>query len=192
MKSKNKSQNKKRGDFFHIFIIGQRLPPLNARSKIRAMKSNLTTLCYLEREEKWLMLHRDAKKNDINEGKWIGVGGHFEKEESPDECLLREVKEETGYTLNSFTFRGIVTFVSDNTQTEYMHIFTSNDFSGNEIRCTEGTLQWIEKDKIESLNVWEGDRIFLEMLKKNEPFFSLKLVYKNGFLSEKFLNGKAI
>lgn len=156
------------------------------------MKSNLTTLCYLEREEKWLMLHRDAKKNDINEGKWIGVGGHFEKEESPDECLLREVKEETGYTLNSFTFRGIVTFVSDNTQTEYMHIFTSNDFSGNEIRCTEGTLQWIEKDKIESLNVWEGDRIFLEMLKKNEPFFSLKLVYKNGFLSEKFLNGKAI
>ena len=156
------------------------------------MKSNLTTLCYLEREEKWLMLHRDAKKNDINEGKWIGVGGHFEKDESPDECLLREVKEETGYTLNSFIFRGIVTFVSDNTQTEYMHIFTSNDFSGNEIRCTEGTLQWIEKDKIESLNLWEGDRIFLKMLKKNEPFFSLKLVYKNGFLSEKFLNGKAI
>lgn len=155
------------------------------------MKSNLTTLCYLERDGKWLMLHRDAKKNDVNEGKWIGVGGHFEQNESPEECLIREVKEETGYTLESWKFCGIVTFV-DGDFSEYMHIFTSDKFSNDEINCTEGTLKWIPIDEVESLNLWEGDRIFLKLIKNKNPFFSLKLVYKNGNLVEKILNGRKI
>ncbi len=138
------------------------------------------------------MLCRDSKKNDINHGKWIGVGGHFEKGESPEDCLFREVKEETGYEILSAKFRGIVTFISDNDDAEYMHIFTSDDFTGNEISCDEGTLKWICKNDIKNLNLWEGDKIFLDLLFKNAPFFSLKLVYKNGSLIESRLNGKIL
>ena len=156
------------------------------------MKSQLTTLCYLEKDDSYLMLHRVTKKNDINHDKWIGVGGHFEHAESPEDCLKREVMEETGLSLGSFEFRGIVTFVSDDSEAEYMHLFTSNDFSGTIIDCDEGKLEWVPIDKIDSLELWEGDRIFLRLLKEKAPFFSLKLVYKNGVLVQKELDGKAI
>lgn len=156
------------------------------------MKSQLTTLCYLEKDNCYLMLHRISKKNDINRDKWIGVGGHFEHAESPEDCLKREIKEETGFTLNSFEFRGIVTFISDNDPAEYMCLYTSKDFSGEIIDCDEGKLEWVPIDKIESLNLWEGDKIFLRLLKEKVPFFSLKLVYKNGTLVHKELNGKLI
>ena len=154
------------------------------------MKSQLTTLCYIEENEKYLMLHRTKKDNDENHDKWIGVGGHFEKGESPEECLVREVKEETGLTLHSFDFRGIVTFVSDENPAEYMCLFTSKDFSGEMIQCNEGQLEWVDKSDVTNLNLWEGDRLFLELLTRDVPFFSMKLVYKNGRLVEKMLDGK--
>lgn len=154
------------------------------------MKSQLTTLCYIEKNECYLMLHRVSKKNDINHDKWIGVGGHFEFGESPEDCLVREVKEETGLVLNSFDFRGIVTFISDDDPAEYMCLYTSNDFSGKLIECDEGNLEWVKKSDFRSLNLWEGDFIFLDLIEKKEPFFSLKLIYKNGNLTESFLNGK--
>ena len=154
------------------------------------MKSQLTTLCYIEENEKYLMLHRTKKDNDENHDKWIGVGGHFEKGESPEECLVREVKEETGLTLHSFDFRGIVTFVSDENPAEYMCLFTSKDFSGEMIQCNEGQLEWVDKSEVTNLNLWEGDRLFLELLTRDVPFFSMKLVYKNGRLVEKILDGK--
>lgn len=156
------------------------------------MKSQLTTLCYIEKDEKYLMLHRISKENDENQGKWIGVGGHFEHQESPEDCLLREVKEETGLTLNNFFFRGIVTFDSDDNPAEYMHLYTSTDFSGSLIQCDEGVLEWVQKDKISSLNLWEGDRVFLDLLTKDVPFFSLKLIYKSGKLVKKILDGREI
>ena len=140
------------------------------------MKSSNTTLCYIRKNDKFLMLHRISKKNDINKGKWIGVGGHFEEGESPDDCLIREVKEETGYILNSYLLRGIVTFNTPSL-TEYMFLYTSDDFSGSLIDCDEGKLEWIEINKINELNLWDGDRIFLELLVNNAPFFSLKLTY---------------
>lgn len=136
------------------------------------------------------MLHRVSKKNDINHDKWIGVGGHFEFGESPEDCLVREVKEETGLVLNSFDFRGIVTFISDDEPAEYMCLYTSNDFSGNLIECDEGNLEWVKKSDFRRLNLWEGDFIFLDLIEKKEPFFSIKLIYKNGNLTESFLNGK--
>lgn len=153
--------------------------------------AKLSTLCYIERDGKYLMLHRTVKKNDVNEGKWIGVGGHFEADESPEECLLREVKEETGYTLTSYRFRGIVTFISGNGVTEYMSLFTADGFEGEPIPCDEGELAWIEKEKIWDLNLWEGDIIFLHLLEETREFFSLKLVYDgHDKLIEAILNGK--
>ncbi|ETP73730.1 ADP-ribose pyrophosphatase [Lachnospiraceae bacterium JC7] len=137
----------------------------------------LTTLCYIENDEQYLMLHRTKKKNDLNEGKWIGVGGKFEKDESPEECLLREVREETGYTLTSWRYRGIVTFISGRAETEYMHLFTADGFTGNQVVCNEGELKWIDKKEVSGLNVWPGDRIFLRLLLERDSFFSLKLVY---------------
>lgn len=152
----------------------------------------LTTLCYIECGGKILMLCRNKKKNDANEGKWIGVGGGFEKNESPEECLCREVLEETGLTLSYWRFRGIVTFVSDKYETEYMHLFTADGFSGKLSECPEGELAWIPVEKIEELPLWEGDRVFLRLLRKNEPFFSLKLSYTGDKLSDVTLNGKAM
>lgn len=148
------------------------------------MRSQLTTLCYIEKDGCFLMLHRISKKNDINKDKWIGVGGHFEHGESPEDCLLREVKEETGLTLNSFEFRGFITFVSDDDPAEYMCLYTSSDFSGEMIECDEGKLEWVPKSSIEDLNLWEGDKIFLNKIKEPCPFFTLKLVYRNGKLIE--------
>jgi len=138
------------------------------------------------------MLHRTVKKNDENHDKWIGVGGHFENGESPEDCLLREVREETGFTLESFSFRGIVTFISDNNPAEYMCLYTANQFCGTQILCDEGQLEWVKKRDIEKLNLWEGDKIFLKLLAEDAPFFSLKLVYKNGILVTKTLNGSNV
>lgn len=159
------------------------------------MKSKLTTLCYLEKNDSYLLLHRIKKQNDINKDKWIGVGGHFEDFESPDECLVREVFEETGLKLNSYQFRGIVTFVSHDSgekMYEYMCLYTSSDFSGTMIDCDEGKLKWVKKADMKKLNFWEGDYIFLDLIEKNEPFFSLKLEYKNGSLEKAILNGKPL
>ena len=156
------------------------------------MKSQLTTLCYIEKDNCYLMLHRTTKENDENHDKWIGIGGHFEFQESPEDCLIREVKEETGLSLLNYDFRGIVTFISDDHPAEYMHLYTSNSFSGTVSDCKEGQLEWIPIDKICTLNLWEGDRLFLDLLSQNVPFFSLKLVYKNGQLLNSILNGKQL
>lgn len=152
-----------------------------------------TSLCYIERDGRYLMLHRVKKELDENRDKWIGVGGKFEEGESPEDCALREVREETGLTLLSWRYRGIVTFVSDEWGTEYMHLFTSEDFSGT-LRddCAEGTLEWIEKPRLLSLPIWEGDRIFLRLFDTDEPFFSLKLRYIGDRLAEAVLNGKPL
>ncbi len=153
------------------------------------MKTNLTTLCYIERDDCYLMLHRVSKKNDINKDKWIGIGGHFEDDESPEECLLREAREETGLTLTSWRLRGIVTFISDRWQTEYMFLYTADGFTGDLISCDEGKLEWIPKDRIFSLNLWEGDKIFHELIFQDRPFFSLKLSYVGDELVEAVLDG---
>ena len=149
---------------------------------------NFTTLCYIEKENKYLMLHRTSKKKDGNKDKWIGVGGHFEKGESPEECLLREVKEETGLELTSYQFRGIVTFISDEWPDEYMCLYTADRYTGDIGNCDEGELIWVEKEKIMDLNIWEGDKIFLKLLMENQPFFSLKLEYKGDKLVNTVLN----
>ncbi len=137
----------------------------------------LSTLCYIERDGKYLMLHRTVKENDVNKDKWIGVGGHFEYGESPEECLLREVKEETGYTLTSWQYRGIVTFVYGEDTVEYMSLYTADGFEGRQIECDEGRLEWVDKDSVASLELWEGDKIFFRLLDMGREFFSLKLVY---------------
>ena len=157
--------------------------------------SKQTTLCYIEKDEAYLMLHRIKKKNDENEGKWIGVGGKFEEDESPEDCVLREVQEETGLTLTDYKYRGIVTFIfkgSDTHMCEYMHLFTAIGFEGNIIDCDEGVLDWLPKKKLYELPMWEGDRIFLGLLDKGEPFFSLKLTYNDDGLQQAVLNGKKI
>lgn len=151
---------------------------------------NLTTLCYIEREDSYLMLHRIKKRNDMNQDKWLGVGGHFEEGESPEECLLREVKEETGLTLQSYRLRGMVTFVSSQYPDEYMFLYTAGGYEGTLTDCTEGQLEWVKKEKVPELSLWEGDRIFFELLKDNIPFFSLKLAYKGELLAAASLNGE--
>ena len=134
-----------------------------------------STLCYIERGDEWLLLHRVKKEHDANRDKWIGLGGKFEDGESPEECILREVREETGLTLTDYRYRGLVTFVSDRWETEYMHLFPADGFTGEIGPCDEGELEWIRKSDFAALPQWEGDRIFLDLLEKNEPFFSLKL-----------------
>ena len=174
------------------------------------MRSQMTTLCYIERDNQYLMLHRNKKENDINHDKWIGVGGHFLENETPEECLLREVWEETGLTLTSYRFRGLITFISDEWQTEYMCLFTADGFRAEPDRavrtsvygqadspsspsttdrnepadCDEGELVWVDKRLIPELNLWEGDRIFLNLLETREDFFTLKLVYHGDELVE--------
>ena len=152
-----------------------------------------TTLCYIERGQDYLMLHRVKKEVDENKDKWIGIGGKFEEGESPEDCLLREVREETGLSLTSWRYRGIVTFVSDEWGTEYMHLFTADAWEG-QIRqdCDEGVLEWINRDQLLKLPIWEGDKIFLRLLDEDAPFFSLKLRYEGDRLAEAVLNGKKI
>ena len=155
--------------------------------------TKLTTLCYIENENQYLMLHRIRKKNDVNHDKWIGVGGKFEHGESPEECLLREVKEETGYTLTSWKYRGIITFVYGEDIVEYMSLYTADQYEGTQIDCDEGVLEWVDKDKISELNLWEGDRIFFRLLEEREDFFSLKLVYNTeDVLQQAVLDGKEL
>ena len=175
----------------------------------------MTTLCYIEHEGHMLLLHRNSKPDDINEGKWIGVGGKFADRESPEECLLREVKEETGYTLTSWTFRGIVTFLQENYETEFMCLYTADDFllpAGGRLfsdipaclhpgfngkvatewpvpGCSEGDLAWIPKEKIRDLPMWEGDRIFFDLIDEGRPFFSLRLEYSGEVLIRAALDG---
>jgi len=149
-----------------------------------------TSLCYITRGEEVLLLHRVKKKNDINHDKWIGLGGKFEEGESPEECMLREVKEETGLTLTRWRYRGIVTFVTDAAECEFMHLFTADAFEGELTECDEGELTWIRKAEMNRLPQWEGDRIFLRLLQENAPFFSLKLVYSGDRLLSAALDGK--
>ena len=151
-----------------------------------------TTLCYLERGDEYLMLHRTKKKNDENHDKWIGVGGKFEAGESPEDCMRREIFEETGLTVTDYRYRGIVTFVSDIYETEYMHLFTVTDWAGEARECDEGELAWIKKQKLFDLTLWQGDRIFLKLLQEDVPFFSLKLTYQGDELIEAILDGKKI
>lgn len=155
-------------------------------------RSPLTTLCYLERGSQYLMLHRVSKKVDVNKDKWIGVGGHFERGESPEECLLREVKEETGLTLTSYRFRGLVTFLCDQWEPEYMCLYTADGFEGEMIECNEGTLEWVEKADLQKRNLWPGDKIFFQLLMEDAPFFSLKLRYEKEKLKEACLNGRGL
>ena len=151
-----------------------------------------TTLCYIERDGCYLMLHRVKKENDINKDKWIGIGGKFEDRESPEDCVLREALEETGLTLMKPEYRGIVTFICDDYPTEYMHLFWADRFTGTVKECDEGNLEWIKKEKILSLPIWEGDKIFLKLLDEKCPFFSLKLIYEKGALLEAVLNGESV
>ncbi|MDE6713318.1 MAG: 8-oxo-dGTP diphosphatase [Lachnospiraceae bacterium] len=145
----------------------------------------MTTLCYIEKDNRYLMLHRVKKEKDINEGKWIGVGGHFEEGESPEECLLREVKEETGLTLTSWQFRGLITFISDQCEPEGMCLFTADGFTGELAECAEGELCWIPKSEVPDLPTWAGDAIFLKYLLEDEKrFFTNKLVYDGNRLVE--------
>lgn len=149
-----------------------------------------TSLCYIEKDGCYLMLHRTKKAGDENHDKWIGIGGKFEDGESPEDCMLREVREETGLSLSSWSFRGIVTFVSDEWGTEYMHLFTADGFAGSLRDCDEGELEWVEKARIPSLPIWEGDKIFLRLLDQGADFFSLKLCYHGDKLVRAVLNGK--
>ena len=142
----------------------------------------LTTLCYIEKNDKYLMLHRVKKKNDQSQDKWLGVGGHFEEGESPEECVLREVTEETGLTLTEYRYRGLVTFVSDMWEDEYMHLFTATGYEGDMTECDEGELVWIPKDEVYNLNLWEGDKIFFRLLEEDKGFFTLKVKYEGDKL----------
>ncbi|MDO4216971.1 MAG: 8-oxo-dGTP diphosphatase [Bacteroidales bacterium] len=149
-----------------------------------------TTLCYLERDGQYLMLHRIKKDHDASHDKWIGVGGKCEGDESPDECMIREVKEETGLDIVKWEYRGIVTFISDIWPCEYMHLFVCTDWKGTQIECNEGDLEWIDKRRLFDLTLWPGDRIFLRLLDTpNQPFFSLKLVYQGDELMSAKLDG---
>ena len=151
-----------------------------------------TSLCYIERGGQYLMLHRVKKVNDENHDKWIGIGGKFEPGESPEECMLREVWEETGLTLTNYRYRAVITFVSDEWDTEYMHLFTATGWTGEQVACAEGDLEWIARDDLLALPQWEGDKIFLDLLEREAPFFSLKLQYEGDKLVLAVLDGKRI
>ena len=152
-----------------------------------------STLCYITRDNDVLMLHRVKKQNDINKDKWIGIGGKFEENESPNECLLREAKEETGLTLTSWRCRGVVTFLNDCCEGEYMYLFTADGFAGQLKECDEGNLEWVSKSKVQDLPIWEGDKLFFRLIDDpNSPFFSLKLSYEGDKLVYAALDGKEL
>lgn len=152
-----------------------------------------STICYIEKDQKYLMLLRNKKKQDVNQGKWIGVGGHCEDGESPEDCIRREVREESGLILDQLSFRGVITFVYGNSMTEYIYLFTSSAFHGQQIPCNEGELHWIDRDRLYDLNLWDGDRIFLHLMEKNGNFFSLKLIYDaKDHIQEAVLNGEKL
>ena len=151
-----------------------------------------TTLCYLLQGDSVLLLHRVKKENDLNHDKWIGIGGKFEENESPEKCLVREAWEETGLTLTGYQYRGIVTFVSDRWEGEYMHLYTATEWTGTIKECDEGVLEWVSLEKMKELPQWEGDRIFLRLLEEGAPFFSLKLCYEGDCLVYAALNGKEL
>lgn len=147
----------------------------------------LSSLCYIEKNGKYLMLHRTKKENDINKDKWLGIGGKFEEGESPEECVIREVKEETGLTLKSYKLRCIVTYVSTTWETEYMYVFTSDNFEGNLIECNEGDLEWIDKEQITKLHTWEGDKFFVEKIQNDDTFFTVKFEYEGEKLLKYYI-----
>ncbi|MFI3283629.1 MAG: 8-oxo-dGTP diphosphatase [Erysipelotrichaceae bacterium] len=150
-----------------------------------------TSLCYIEKENQYLMLHRNKKAADLNQGKWIGVGGKFENNETPEACMIREVWEETNLHVLSYEYKGIVTFCYDE-MIEYMHLFKVTKFEGEVSSSDEGTLKWIDKQAVYDLNLWEGDRYFLPLLEEKRAFFSMKLVYNKDKLIEVVLDGKRI
>ena len=150
-----------------------------------------TTLCYIEKDGCYLLLHRIKKENDLNRDKWVGIGGKFEENESPEECLLREAREETGLTLTDYRYCGIVTFVSDRWEGEEMPVFHATGIEGSLADCNEGVLEWIPKERFAALPQWEGDRLFLSLMERHVPFFSMKLRYEGDRLVEKALDGKA-
>ena len=151
-----------------------------------------STLCYIEKGGAYLMLHRVKKQNDINKDKWLGIGGKMEYGESPYDCILREVYEETSLKLICPRYRGLVTFVTEDGYTEHMHLFTCDKFAGEVGECSEGELEWVDIDKINSLPIWEGDKRFFRLLKENRPFFSLKLYYCGDRLSGAWVDGRKI
>ena len=175
--------------FFYTYL--QKAFRRHAMSK-KVFRAINSTLIYVERGDEYLMLHRTKKENDLNHDKWIGIGGKFEENESPEDCMLREAREETGLTLTSWRYRGIVTFLSDRWETEYMHLFTADGYSGTLRQCDEGDLAWIKKSELLKLRLWEGDKIFLRLLDSDEPFFSLKLKYEGDTLVLAVLNGKRL
>ncbi len=160
---------------------------------MESKKGSLTTLCHLEQDGKWLMMHRIKKEHDVNRDKWIGVGGHAEAYESPEDCLLREVEEETGLRLTSYRFRGLVTFVLLGEETQYMCLYTADRWEGKMAEtCREGVLEWVEKERVPSLNLWVGDLVFFRLLQLDYPFFSLKLTYDKDELAECVLDGRPL
>lgn len=156
------------------------------------MRQNITTLCYIEKDDCYLMLHRVKKAVDINKDKWIGIGGHLEEGESPEECLVRETREETGLELTDYSLRGVITFVTDSYPTEYMFLYTAAGFSGTLLSCDEGDLEWVPIKDVEKLPIWEGDKVFFRLLREKEEFFSLKLRYEGEKLVETKLNGQPV
>lgn len=156
------------------------------------MRQNITTLCYIEKDDCYLMLHRVKKAVDINKDKWIGIGGHLEEGESPEECLMRETREETGLELTDYSLRGVITFVTDSYPTEYMFLYTAAGFSGTMISCDEGELEWVPIKDVEKLPIWEGDKVFFRLLREQKEFFSLKLRYEGEKLVETKLNGQPV
>ncbi len=151
-----------------------------------------TSLCYIEKDGKYLMLHRIKKENDVNRDKWIGVGGRFEEGESPEECAEREIFEETGLKVKNLAYRAVVTFDCPPYPTDYMHLFTATEFEGEIKECDEGRLEWVDKSRLRELDLWEGDYYFFDLLDKGEPFFSMKLSYRESILTEVILNGEKI
>ena len=153
----------------------------------------LTTLCYAESDGRWLMMHRVKKDVDENAGKWIGLGGHLQEDETPEECVRREVREEAGLELRNLCLRGILTFILPDWGNELTFLYTAKTESDEVPDCAEGVLKWVPAEQISTLPLWEGDRIFLPLLRTRQYCFSLKLIYdrEDRFLGS-ILDGKPV